>query len=66
MLAYLLVNGAFNAPQLAECTTNLVRGTDGNPSVVGAARGEPAAASGRAQGVCSHAARRRRGATERR
>ena len=33
------LNGAFLAPQLSECSTNLVRGTNGNPSAV-AARAE--------------------------
>jgi hypothetical protein len=28
------LNGGFDAPQLGECMTNLVRGTNGNPSVV--------------------------------
>jgi hypothetical protein len=32
------LNGGFNAPQLGECTTNLVRGTNGNPSVVAVAK----------------------------
>ena len=28
------LNGGFDAPQLDECETNIVRGTNGNPSVV--------------------------------
>ena len=30
------LNGGFDAPQLSECATNVVRGTNGNPSVVAA------------------------------
>ena len=30
------LNGGFDAPQLGECATNLIRGTNGNPSVVAA------------------------------
>ena len=32
------LNGGFDAPQLGECSTNLVRGTNGNPSVVAVAK----------------------------
>jgi hypothetical protein len=37
--ASITLNGAWDAPQLQECATNLVRGTSGNPSVVAAALG---------------------------
>ena len=32
------LNGGFDAPQLGECETNVVRGTNGNPSVVAVAK----------------------------
>lgn len=35
--ASVTLNGGWDAPQLQECATNLVRGTSGNPSVVAAA-----------------------------